>query len=48
MFHLQLFFGEERAKLNIIQQDKRGEELSSSFVLKNSIFFSSIKVAFIC
>jgi hypothetical protein len=49
MFHLQLFFGEEREKLNFIHQGKEGkEELSFSFVLKNLIFFSSKKVAFIC
>jgi hypothetical protein len=29
-------------------QVQKEEELSSSFVLKNSISFSSIKVAFIC
>jgi hypothetical protein len=41
-------FWRGEGKIKLYPSGQRGEELSSSFVLKNLIFLSSKKVAFIC
>jgi hypothetical protein len=46
---LATLFWRGEGEIKLYLSGQRGEELSSSFVLKNSIFFSSSKkVAFIC
>jgi hypothetical protein len=45
---LATLFWRGEGKIKLYPSGQRGEDLSSSFVLKNLIFFSSKKVAFIC